>query len=273
MHFLGVVGNIAIVTWTCGDSKRRFVYDFYKLVATGERPIADGGDGVAYRYARKAVAICERTITDGDWVGNCYTRKIGAIIERLIADACDFVAIYHFGDVNIGIGASANAGNCAGSSITTNSIGQSDRASSWNTTIDVSIITIRTRICSITILGCRGGSNCGSVAVTKSIHDFLCYKNFVANRTMLTLGNSYWSAGRCYRLIDNLGVPECINRLAFVIIALGTIPLKQSFFFTGGFFNNNPLAPKMLWYFLGSSFLGHCFIRKCCLCFFLGSLS
>ena len=43
-----------------------FKGDARKVEATRERRIADGGDGVTYRYARKKfVATKERTIVDG----------------------------------------------------------------------------------------------------------------------------------------------------------------------------------------------------------------
>ena len=92
MHFLGIASNITIATWTCGDSKRRVVYDLYKFVATRERIITDSDDRVD-RYARKVVAIIERILFDGGYaIGNVNTRQAIAPTERITTDGGDSVA-------------------------------------------------------------------------------------------------------------------------------------------------------------------------------------
>ena len=93
-------------------------YNVRQGTAIIERHIADGGDGVAYRYACQGIAIPERRIADGgDGAAYRYARQGRAITERPLAYGGDFVAIDVTTDIDIAIGTSTNTCNGAGFSI------------------------------------------------------------------------------------------------------------------------------------------------------------
>ena len=76
--------------------------------------------------------------------------------------------------------------------------------------ISVGVTTVA-GVSSVTLFCTSRFGDYGTVAVVVHLNDFLCNKNGVTYRTVLTFGKTCFSAGWSYSLIDNFGMTVSLN--------------------------------------------------------------
>ena len=181
-------------------------YDTHKFLTTCERIIANGCNRVGKRYIRKTCAKKRPRTDGGNRIWNRYARKVGALTERTIANSGYSIPnsfiFKHRGNHKIFAIFSSVANHCA--------VRRCNGEIGENYGFGVRVATSAS-IGYGSILVCGGGSNSRGVTMTECGNDFLRYKSFITNKTMLTHSKAGFGAGRINCLVNDLGVTVCRN--------------------------------------------------------------